>query len=575
MTVPTIPDINHHPAIDPVPRLPRGYWYWISVLLLLPLILGVWSAAIWTPTHDEYWHLPLGLYALQTGDCRANATNPPLVRMWAALPLWFSHVSLGELTVPAQDAYVVGDAFQRAHPENHRELFFRSRIMMLPFHFLGGLMVLSWSRRWWGAPAGLFAVGLWCGCPVLLGHSALVAHDVPGAVVTFAVFWAAAWYREKPSRYSGWVIGGLIGLACLTKLSAVSLLAVIPVVSLLLPTTQPLTWKHYLVRWLSCFMAWLIVLHFGYLVDTLWGRPLPPAPWSKMWLPRGFVLGMDLLGIDLRTAHPTFLNGEWSLQGFHAYYLYCLLYQMPLGWWLALLVIVFTARTWFKDGTECRRLLALGCAIGAIIGPPSLFANQLGLRYVMPALPIGILVAASAARNWDRAGRLRRCTIYIAAGFALATLRYHPHHLSYFNELAGGPEHGREHLVDSNLDWGQDLHGLRDYLAQHPSNEPLFLAYFGTASPALLGIDYQFPPALQPQPGRYAISANFIAGRPHMLRDLDGRERMLALDEFAPFRFFTPKAMIGYSIGYYEISPEDVARYHRARLQAMQQFGGR
>ncbi|MDP1798536.1 MAG: hypothetical protein Q8K78_13675, partial [Planctomycetaceae bacterium] len=161
-----------------------------------------------------------------------------------------------------------------------------------------------------------------------------------------------------------------------------------------------------------------------------------------------------------------------------------------------------------------------------------------------------------------------------AAGLVLAALRYHPHHLSYFNELAGGPEHGREHLVDSNLDWGQDLHALRDYLREHPASEPLQLAYFGSASPKLLGIEYEFPASPQPQPGRYAISANYIAGRPHMLRDIDGRERMVALDEFAPFRFFIPKAMMGYSIAYFEISPEDVARYHRARHQAMEQFGG-
>ena len=34
-------------------------------------------------------------------------------------------------------------------------------------------------------------------------------------------------------------------------------------------------------------------------------------------------------------------------------------------------------------------------------------------------------------------------------------------HLAYFNELAGGPLGGREHLLDSNLDWGQNLGGLK------------------------------------------------------------------------------------------------------------------
>jgi hypothetical protein len=38
----------------------------------------------------------------------------------------------------------------------------------------------------------------------------------------------------------------------------------------------------------------------------------------------------------------------------------------------------------------------------------------------------------------------------------------HPHELSFFNALAGGPGGGRRFFVDSNLDWGQDLLRLKD-----------------------------------------------------------------------------------------------------------------
>jgi len=217
-------------------------------------------------------------------------------------------------------------------------------------------------------------------------------------------------------------------------------------------------------------------------------------------------------------------------------------------------------------------MAAIGMVVLAILIPASASGNQLGLRYVFPVIPLLIVFAASAARDWSSATTIRMGTVWGTGLLAIAALRFHPHHLSYFNELAGGPSRGVNHLVDSNLDWGQDLHSLRDYLHQHSSPKPLNLAYFGTASPSLLGIENQFPSSPQPQPGRYAISANFIAGRPHMLRDIDGRERQLALDELAPFRFFTPKAMMGYSIAYYEISPEDVARYHAAREKALREL---
>lgn len=553
----------------------RWYWPTIAVLLGLPAILGAISARQWTPTHDEYWHLPLGLYALQTGDARADPINPPLVRMWAALPLWWQGVSLGALDVPAKDAYAVGDAFQRAHAENHRELFFRGRLMMIPLGVLGGVIVVLWSRHWWGDAAGILAAVLWCGCPILLAHSAIVAHDFPVTVATLALLFVTMRLRERPSNFGAAGVGVLIGVACLTKFSATTLLVVTPLFWCLLPPSRRILWPRQALGMLSGGLAWWLVLHLGYLPDTLFGQPLPTTSWTLMWLPRGFVAGLDALSATLKVPHPVYLDGEWSLTGFRAYYLFGLLYQLPLGLWACGLMAVALLWKQTSNRVELRRAIAITFVVLALLVPASLSANQLGLRYVMPIIPLGILFAASAARDWKPAGSIRRLAVCIAAGLALAALRYHPHHLSYFNELAGGPEHGREHLVDSNLDWGQGLHKLRDYLAQHPSAERLQLAYFGTASPALLGIKYEFPASPQPQPGRYAISANFVAGRPHMLRDLDGRERQLALDELAPFRFFTPKAMMGYSIAYYEISLEDVARYFHARQRAMEQFGER
>jgi hypothetical protein len=64
-----------------------------------------------------------------------------------------------------------------------------------------------------------------------------------------------------------------------------------------------------------------------------------------------------------------------------------------------------------------------------------------------------------------------------------------PNYLAYFNVLAGGSAHGYRHLVDSSLDWGQDLPGVKRYIEGHPEAAPAFLAYFGMASPD----SYQMP----------------------------------------------------------------------------------
>jgi hypothetical protein len=67
--------------------------------------------------------------------------------------------------------------------------------------------------------------------------------------------------------------------------------------------------------------------------------------------------------------------------------------------------------------------------------------------------------------------------------------RIHPHYMAYFNELAGGPANGYKLLVDSNLDWGQDVKTLAAHLKSR-GNPPVVFSYFGVARPEAYGVDY-------------------------------------------------------------------------------------
>jgi hypothetical protein len=95
-----------------------------------------------------------------------------------------------------------------------------------------------------------------------------------------------------------------------------------------------------------------------------------------------------------------------------------------------------------------------------------------------------------------------------------------PDYLAYFNQIAGGSKNGYKHLVDSSLDWGQDLPALRYWLSQHSDQfgaSPLYLAYFGTALPQWYGIearllpfDRSAPKLARLEPGTYCISATTL-----------------------------------------------------------------
>jgi hypothetical protein len=146
-----------------------------------------------------------------------------------------------------------------------------------------------------------------------------------------------------------------------------------------------------------------------------------------------------------------------------------------------------------------------------------------------------------------------------AAGSVVSSLAVYPHSLSYFNEAAGGPIGGPAHLLDSNIDWGQDLLNLRRWLDVHPEVAGLKLAYFGAAGPRLAGIDAPLPPRgpmesgedpdrageLGPQPGWFAVSVNYVYGYHDSKSDRP---------YYAYFRAFKPAAMAGYSIYIYHIT---------------------
>jgi len=82
---------------------------------------------------------------------------------------------------------------------------------------------------------------------------------------------------------------------------------------------------------------------------------------------------------------------------------------------------------------------------------------------------------------------------------------------------AGGAANGHRYLLDSNLDWGQDLKRLKFWTETHNS-QPLCLSYFGTADPAYYGIQYRPLPAARDATGLVgldcvvAISAEHLFG---------------------------------------------------------------
>ena len=92
---------------------------------------------------------------------------------------------------------------------------------------------------------------------------------------------------------------------------------------------------------------------------------------------------------------------------------------------------------------------------------------------------------------------------------------YFPNFIPYFNMIIGGPNNGHYYLSDSNIDWGQDLPGLKDYLKKNDITN-IRLIYFGRGNIKGYEINYtdhmKTRDSCTPRSGLLAVSVTRLTG---------------------------------------------------------------
>lgn len=118
---------------------------------------------------------------------------------------------------------------------------------------------------------------------------------------------------------------------------------------------------------------------------------------------------------------------------------------------------------------------------------------NIGHRHLLPIYP-PLFILGGAAGLWFALPpqRARRFTVPAIAGLIVVllveTAAWFPNYLAYFNGLVT-PSSAYRHLVDSSLDWGQDLPAAKRYVDRLPRDTPVYLAFFGVGSPLHHGIE--------------------------------------------------------------------------------------
>ncbi len=540
--------------------------------------------------------------------------NPHLVRVVAALPVVFagpqtdwSKLSNG---YRKQMEFSIGQDFIVTNGPRSFWYFTLARWACIPFSLLGGLVCFLWARDLYGHLAGLLALSLWCFSPNILANAQMITPDAGAAALGVAAGYTFWRWLKRPCWKRALLAGAILGLAELTKATWIILFALWPLLWFIWKRANRqaplrLGWRHEAVQLGVVLLLGLYTLnlgygfegsfeplgHFDFASNILRGPQLPmPQPCNRFensWLgmlpvpvPRPYLLGIDEQRRDFEQKMFSYLHGEWRQGGWWYFYLYGLAVKVPLGTWLLFLLAIALSVMPSHYAARWRHevvLLAPAVIILILVSSQTGFNHH--LRYVLPIFPFAFIWISKAAQprawnSWAIPAFLTSTLIWSTA----SSLCVYPHSLSYFNELAGGPTNGPAHLVNSSIDWGQDLLYLKRWLDEHPEAWPLGLAYFGYFEPRVAGINFSLPAkgpmetaaadTVEPSgpcPGWYAISVTILRGYRYILYDGHGGRLYTDQPYYSYFQYFRPVAMAGYSIYIYHITLEDANRFRSER----------
>lgn len=531
----------------------RATYLFITIHALLLGWIALWNA----PVCDEVGHLTAGLHQWKFGRFFLYRVNPPLVKLVAAIPAALGNPVTDWSKVAdgpgVRTEFDVGQDFLRANAPWGYRYHTAGRILCLPFTIWGAWMCFVWGRELYGHRSGFVACLLWSFNPLVLGWGSTFTPDA--AAASFGLWATYSFWKwlEKPILRQSFWAGITLGLCELTKLTWIVLFPLWPALWLYWIIRHPLEPS---LRWQSAAQLGLILITAVYVINVgygfegvgiplgdyefvsqsltglseagqvgnrfrntlLGGLPLP--------LPSNYIRGIDLQKVDFERGMESYLWGTWSDRGWWYYYPLAACLKLPLGL-LILGGIAFASRLARRERIKSAEVLLLLPALVVFV----LVCSQTGfgryVRYLLPSLPALFIFTS---RLWTIPLQLHWCAwnSCLLAWAILHPMCYYPYHISYFNELAGGPAGGYRYLLDANVDWGQDLIRLKDWQQRHPDAKPLFCVPTGFVSPADLGIECGWPPksvdGQQPElePGWYAISIHELYQRHnyyHYLRE--------------------------------------------------------
>ena len=483
--------------------------YRISILVCLMVTASiriVATYAVFNHTIDEPGHIACGLEWLDKGIYQWEPQHPPLARIATALGPYLLGARSQHSPNPDQNLEGLRILYGG---HQYEQTLAAARSGVLPFFWLACLVVYWWGRRYCGGAGALVAVFLFTFLPPVLAHAGLATTDMAVTAFMGAAFLAGLGWMAQPGTGRAVLFGLAVAGGIISKFSFLAFFPVSVFLALALsygsrrpPAAEVVSYIRARLPTLAvailvaCLVTWA-----GYRFSL--GRPDA----SSMVLPAPELFrGIQAVAQHNQEGHSGYLLGHRSKTGFLLFFPVALAVKTPIPFMVLLgfgIALLLRKRIAVKGAW-----IPLAFAVGILAVGMSSRIN-IGLRHILP-IYIGLSLVAAVAvlrllaladeRVWARIALLA-LAIWFAASSALS----HPDYLPYFNELAG--DRPENILVDSDLDWGQDMNRLGERLRRAGAEWVMFTQF----AQADLQKEHGFPLVLRsdvpsPSPGWNAVS---------------------------------------------------------------------
>ncbi len=502
----------------------------ILILLLIGSLRIITTYDKLTVSPDELVHVATGLELIENGTYYLEALHPPFARVSVAIIPYLMGARLGdEFYSEYSHPFNHPDGYKKSFEgrnfggrliffseglQNYKKMLISSRIGVLPYFILAGMVIAIWTRKHLGDYVAIYSTLFYSTLPIILANSGLATTDMPMCALFICTLFAFVNWLEIPSFKNTILFGVFFALLTITKFSGPIFFLIVAAPTIIVKDyTTGLVSRGFtiarvksvaiisLITFLTIWVAYnfeLAPLSYPYFLTPEKIATLKHVlNLSEEGITKIFSLkilpfpelfhGLSDLTDRVGYVYAGYIFGKVLIyHGVWYFFPAAALFKSPIPFLCFTGLGSCTLFKQFWSQKNWKIIIPLISAFTLLLASTT-FNMNIGLRHLLPIFPLLCIMAGYGLYTSLHNHRLliKLVAALLLGIYLITTINSHPFYVSYFNFLAGKtPE---DILIDSDFDIGQELEYALTFPEVYENLDNIKLYYSGLADPKFFG----------------------------------------------------------------------------------------